>query len=162
LFICKSSLLIRNEKIKINDEDTIHIRLSLTPSDHDFTGVVHATKYTIVKEKECLSDYDDVNHYCEQDNKIRSNVDNVSLNKSMTSSMQRNFTAEQLNQQKNRTNENENNDDYIKANQQAIDHSIKMNNQIEMMITQDENDDDNDDGHYSDQSHYSDDLRLVF
>jgi hypothetical protein len=37
-----------------------------------------------------------------------------------------------------------------------------MNNQIEMMITQDENDDDNDDGHYSDQSHYSDDLRLVF
>ena len=136
----KSSFFPRNKSIKNNDEEIIRIRLSLTPPDHDFTGIVHATKYTIVKEKECLSDYDNANHYSQQDIKIRSNVDNVSLNKSMTLSMlqdhcRRISTDEQL-------------------NQQAVGHSIKMNNNIEL-VTQQENDDD-DDGHYSDES------RLVF
>jgi hypothetical protein len=155
---------IRNENIKNNDEQIIRIRLNLTPPDHDFTGVVHATKCKIVKEKECLSDYDNVNHYCEQDNTIRSKADNVSINKSMTSSIQQDHcrrisTDEQLNQQEKRTNYN---DDYIEVNQQAIVHSIKMNNGIKM-VTQQENDDvDGDDGgHYSDESNFSDDLRLV-
>jgi hypothetical protein len=160
---CCKIFFVRNENIKNNDEQIIRIRLSLTPPDHDFTGVVHATKYTVLREKECLSDYDNVNHYCEQDNKIRSNVDNVSLNKSMTSSMQQDhcrriFTDEQqLNQQEKRTNDVD--DDYITVNQQAIVHSIKMNNDIKM-VTQQENDDD-DGGHYSNESDCSDDLRLV-
>ncbi len=98
---------------------------------------------------------------------IRSKVDNVSLNKSMTSSMQEDHcrrisTDEQLNQQEKRTNHHD--EDYIKANQQAIVHSIKMKNDLKM-VTQQENDnvdyDDDDDGHYSDESNYSDDLRLV-
>jgi hypothetical protein len=131
------------------------MRLNLTPSNRDFTGVVHAKKCTIVKEKECLSDYDNVNHYGEQDNKIRSKVDNVSINKSMTSSLQQDHCRristdeQQLNQQEKRTNHDNNDDDYIKVNQQAIVHSINMK----------ENDDD---GHYSDESNCSDDLRLVF
>ncbi len=156
---------IRNENIKNNDEQIIRIRLNLTPPDHDFTGVVHATKCKIVKEKECLSDYDNVNYYCEQDNTIRSKADNVSINKSMTSSIQQDHcrrisTDEQLNQQEKRTNYN---DDYIEVNQQAIVHSIKMNNGIKMVTQQQENDDvDGDDGgHYSDESNFSDDLRLV-
>jgi len=155
-------IFVRNENLKNNNEQIIRIRLSLTPPDHDFTGVVHATKYTIVKEKECLSDYDNVIHYSDQHNKIRSNVDNVSLNKLMTSSIQhrRISTDEQLNQQEKRTNDNIN--DYNKVNQQAIVHSRKMNNSIEMMTQQENDDDDDDDGHYSDESSCSDDLRLVF
>ncbi|UJR23180.1 hypothetical protein I4U23_026199 [Adineta vaga] len=154
----------QNENPVINNDDQIiRIRLSLTPPEPDFSGVVHATKYTIVKEKDCLSDYD--NQHVEQDNKIRSNVDNVSLNKLMTSSIQhdhcrRNFTDEQQNQQeKQRTNDNIN--DQNRVDQQVIVHSIKMNNCIEIM-TQHDNDgdgDDNDDGHYTDESNYSDDLR---
>jgi len=142
-------IFIRNENIKNNDDQIIRIRLNLTPPDHDFTGVVHATKCTIVEDKECLSDYDNVNHYFEQDNKIRSKVDNVSINKTMTSSMQQDHcrrisTDEQL-------------------NQQAIVHSIKMNNDIRMVIQQENDDVDGDDGgHYSDESNFSDDLRLVF
>jgi hypothetical protein len=160
--------LIRNENIKTNDEHIIRIRLSLTPPDHDFTGVVHATKYTVVKEKEddvqqCLSDYDNVNHYTQQDNKIRSSADNIPLNKSMTSSMQRRriLTDEQLNQQEKRTNENDYDDDdgYIKVNQHPIVQSTRMNKDIEM-VTQHEHD--VDDEHYSDVSHSSDELRLVF
>jgi hypothetical protein len=160
--------LIRNGNIKNDDEQIIQIRFSLTPSNHDFTGVVHATKCTIVKEKECLSDYDNVNHDCEQDNMIRSNADNVSLNKLMTLSMQQDHCRkripiddEQLNQQAKQTNHD--NDDYINVDQQAIVHSIKMKNDIKM-VTQHENDryDDDDDGHYSDESNYSDDLRFVF
>ncbi|CAF4373402.1 unnamed protein product [Rotaria sp. Silwood2] len=153
---------LQNENIKNNDEQLIRIRLNLTPSDHDFTGVVHATKCTVVKEQECLSDYDNVNHCSKQNNTIRSNIDNVSLNKSMTSSLQYEHcrkisTDEQLNQQSKQTNENENNNDvYSQVNQQEIVHSIKMNNHIEMIARQEEDDDD---GHYSDESHYSDDLR---
>ncbi len=161
----RAFFFIRNENIKNNDDQIIRIRLNLTPPDHDFTGVVHATKCTIVEDKECLSDYDNVNHYFEQDNKIRSKVDNVSINKTMTSSMQQDHcrrisTDEQLNQQEKRTNHN---DDYIEVNQQAIVHSIKMNNDIRMVIQQENDDVDGDDGgHYSDESNFSDDLRLVF
>ncbi|CAF2073273.1 unnamed protein product [Rotaria magnacalcarata] len=152
----------QNENSNNNEEQIIRIRLSLTPPDDNFTGVVHAKKCTVVKEQQCSSDYGNVNHCPKQGNKIRSNIDDVSLNKSMTSSLthghnRRVSTDEQLSQQTERANDNENNDDvYCKANQQAIVHSIKMNNDIEMMIRQ-ENDDD--DGHYSDDSHYSDDLR---
>jgi hypothetical protein len=70
-------------------------------------------------------------------------------------------TDEQLNQQEKRTNHHD--EDYIKVNQRAIVHSIKMKNDLKM-VTQQENDDvdyDDDDGHYSDESNYSDDLRLV-
>ncbi|CAF3461682.1 unnamed protein product [Rotaria sp. Silwood1] len=155
---------LQNENIKDNDEQLIRIRLNLTPPDRDFTGVFHAKKCTVVKEQECLSDYDDVNHCSKQNNKIRSNIDNVSLNKSMTSSLQHEHrrkisTDEQLNQQSKQTNENEKNDDvYSQVNQEEIVHSITMNNHIEMIPRQ-ENDDDDDDEHYSDESHYSDDLR---
>jgi hypothetical protein len=157
----KSSLylfcLIRNGKIKNDDdEQIIQIRLSLTPSDHDFTGVVHATKCMIVKEKECLSDYDNVN----QDNMIRSKADNVSLTLSHCRKRIP-IVDEQLNQQEKQTNH----DDYININQQPIVHSIKMKNDIKM-ITQHENDlydndYDDDDEHYSDESNYSDDLRYL-
>ncbi|CAF3473427.1 unnamed protein product [Rotaria sp. Silwood1] len=155
---------LQNENIKDNDEQLIRIRLNLTPPDRDFTGVFHAKKCTVVKEQECLSDYDDVNHCSKQNNKIRSNIDNVSLNKSMTSSLRHEHcrkisTDEQLNQQSKQTNENEKNDDvYSQVNQEEIVHSITMNNHIEMIPRQ-ENDDDDDDEHYSDESHYSDDLR---
>jgi len=73
----------------------------------------------------------------------------------MTSSLQQDHCRristdeQQLNQQEKRTNHDNNDDDYIKVNQQAIVHSINMK----------ENDDD---GHYSDESNCSDDLRLVF
>ncbi|CAF1451694.1 unnamed protein product [Adineta steineri] len=161
---------LQNENNANNDEQIIRIRLSLTPPDQHFSGMVHATKYTVVKEKECLSDYGNTKHYVEHNNKIRSNVDNVSLNKSMTSSMQhdhcRRISAddEQLNQQEKRTNDNINDSNTV--NQQAIVQSIKMNNGIEMMTQQETSvsgsgggDDDDDDGHYSDESNYSEDLR---
>jgi hypothetical protein len=144
-------ILIRDDNIKNDDnEQIIQIRLNLTPPDHDFTGVVHATKCMIVKEKECLSDYDNVN----QDNMIRSNADNVSL--TLSHCRKRiSLVDEQLNQQDKQTIH----DDYISVNQQAIVHSIKMKNDIKM-ITQHENElYDNDDGHYSDESDCSDDLR---
>lgn len=147
-------------------------RLSVTPPNHDFTGVAHATKYTVVKENEFLSDYNDVNHCAKQDNKIRSNIDNVSLNKSMTSSLQhehgrRISIDEQLSQQWKQTNEGENNVDhdvYSKLNQQAIVHSMEMNDDIRVVAhREDDNDDGGDDydGHYTDESNYSDDLKLV-
>lgn len=150
---------VRNEHIKNNDEQIIQRGLSLTPADHDFTGVVHATKCTIVQEKECLSDYDNVNHHGEQDNMIRSKADNLSLAKSTTTSMQEDHcrrisTDEQLNQQEKRTNVHL---DSISTNQQAVVHSLEMK-----MATEHENDNDDDDGHYSDGSNCSDDFRFVF
>lgn len=161
----------RDENIKNNDEQIIRMRLSSTPPNHEFTGVVHATKYTVVNDTECLSDHGNANHCSKQDNKIRSNRDYISLNKSMTSSLQhehcrRISTEEQLNQQSRRTNENESHDDdeydvYSEVNQQAVVHLMKMNNDIKM-VTRQENYYDDEDGHYSDESHSSDDLRFVF
>ncbi|CAF1672758.1 unnamed protein product [Adineta ricciae] len=144
---------LHNENPTTNDDDQIiRIRLSLTPPEPDFSGVVHATKYTVVKGKDCLSDYDNVNHPPEPNKTIRSNVDDVSLNKPMTSSIQHD---QQNQQEKQRTNDNIN--DQNRVNQQAIVHSTQMINCIEAM-TQHDNDD-NDDGHYSDESNYSDDPR---
>ena len=115
----------------------------------------------MVKNKDCLSDYDNVKHPSEPEAKIRSNVDDVSLNKSMTSSVphdhsRRTSVDEQQNQQeKRRTNDHIN--EQNRVDQQAIVHSIKMTDGVET-VTQSEHDDD-DDGHYSDESNCSDDFR---
>ena len=66
-----------------DQEQIIHIRLSLTPPEHEFTGVVHATKCTVIQDDQAQlqatsSDYVKT---------IRSNLDDVSLDQSMTSTM---------------------------------------------------------------------------
>ena len=135
-----------------NDDEIIQIRLSLTPTDHEFTGVVHATKCTIIQDKECLSDYDNVN----QHNQIRSNVDNVSL--TLSPCRQRiSLVDEQLNQQDKQTNH----DDCINIDQRSMIHSIKMKNDMKMIIQHpnDPDEHDDDDGEYSDISNCSDDFR---
>jgi hypothetical protein len=174
---------IRHSNVKDKNEDVI-------PSDYSFTGLVHAIKYNIISAnnndvEQSLSDYDNVNHYSEQNNTIRLSADIVSLNSSMTSSMQYNhcpmtFTDEQLDQQeKKRTDEDDDDDDdddddYIIIDpQKSIEHLTMMNNENEFEI---EEEYDHDDEHFestrlfdngqhdgipSDESQYSDDLRLV-
>ena len=170
--------MIRGENLTDNTARLIRIRLSLTPADDDdFSGVVHATKYTVIKDEEdeegdqpqqCLSDYDNVHrHYSgeekEEDYAIRSNVDNGSLNKSMTSSIQHNHcptlaTDEQLNQHEQRTNDDDDDGDYIKINSQTtVLHSTMTNDDRDMNV----DDDDDDDEHDTDGSHSSDELRSV-
>ncbi|CAF4935046.1 unnamed protein product, partial [Rotaria socialis] len=139
---------------KIINEAIMPININLTPSDLNFTGLVYATKCTIIKSQEkddeqTLSAYDNVAYYSEQNNKIRSHVDITSLISSMTSSMQDNhcpmtFTGEQLNKQETkRTNEQEgdeeddydDDDDYFIVDQQkAIDQLAMMNNESETEV----------------------------
>jgi hypothetical protein len=136
-------------------------------------------KYAIIKEKESndeqtLSDYDNVNHYSEQDNKIRSSADIVSLSTSMTSSAQYDhcpmtFTGEQQNKQETkRTNDDH---DYILVHQQkAIAQLTTMNNRSDTGLRDDDEeyvqstrifDNEEYEGILSDHSESSDDFRLV-
>jgi hypothetical protein len=101
----------------------------------------------------------------EENKTIRSSVDIVSLNSSMTSSIP--FTVKQLNKsEEKKINEDDDDEYYIIVDQQkSIDHLTMMNNENEF-------DDDDDatrlfdngqhDGIHSDESQYSDDFRLVF
>ena len=170
-------MLIRGENLADDTVRLIGIRLKLTPvDDDDFSGVVHATKYTVIKDEEeedegdqprqCLSDYDSVHrHYSGEgeDYAIRSNVDNGSLNKSMTSSIQHNHcptlaTDEQLNQHEQRTNDDD--DDYIKINSQTtVLHSTMTNDDRDMNDDDNEDDDGGGEEHDTDRSHSSDEFR---
>jgi hypothetical protein len=152
---------------------------------------VHAVKCTIIEEKETddeqtLSDYDNVNDYSEHNNKISSSVDIVSLKSSITSTMQYNpypmiFLGEQLNKQERTStsedddDDNDDDDDYIIVDQQKpIVQLTMMNNESKVEIEEIYDDDDeyfestrlfdNEqlNGNLSDQSQYSDDLRLIF
>ncbi len=152
---------------------------------------MHAVKCTIIEEKETddeqtLSDYDNVNDYSEHNNKISSSVDIVSLKSSITSTMQYNpypmiFLGEQLNKQERTStsedddDDNDDDDDYIIVDQQKpIVQLTMMNNESKVEIEEIYDDDDeyfestrlfdNEqlNGNLSDQSQYSDDLRLIF
>lgn len=188
------SIHIRRSSVKNFNEPIIPIDINLSSSDCNYTGLAYAKKCTIVQEKENdvelpLSDYDNANYYSEQNNKIRSQVDSVSLNTSMTSSVQANhclmtFTGEQLNKQDtNRTNEQrdeeddyDDDDDYFIVDQQKpVDQFVMMNNESEIAV-EDNQECNNDDEHFestrlydngehdgmlSDESQFSDDLRSV-
>ena len=101
--------------------------------DRDFIGLVHARKCRIVEEKDCLSSYDNVNHYCAPNTIIRSKADNVSLNPMM-------IISSSIEEDHSRTNSIET---------KRRDHP----KQLKMTI-----DDDDDE---SDGSNYSEDFRLV-
>ncbi|CAF3672862.1 unnamed protein product [Rotaria sordida] len=181
------------QNLNVENEKMTPINVNLTSCNSQFTGLVYAIKCTIIKEKETddeqtLSVYDNVNYYSEQNNKIRSHADNVSLNLPMTSSIQDNhcpmtFTGEQLNkQEKKRTNEQQEEDDdnddddddddyFIVDQQKTIDQLTMMNNENEIE-NDEEYDHDNEhfestrlydngqhDGNLSDESQYSDDLK---
>ena len=153
------------------------------PSDDvndDFTGLVHARKYRIVDEhddgnnQQTLSDYDNVDHYLEQETKLRSSADIVSLNRSMSSSVPREqctatFTGEQLNQHDERHRDD---DDYIIVDQERAREQLTMISNERDFSVQEEYDNDDEhmestrlfdhgehDGMLSDQSQSSDDLR---
>ena len=135
------SLLLRNSNGQPIDS---------SPSGSNFTGLVHAIKYTIITEEEeeereddddqqTLSDYDNVSHYSEQSNQIRSTTDIVSLNSSMTSTMQYDHCpmmcfGEQLNKQRkaSTSEDDDDDDDYIIiGQQQPVVQFTAMNTEME-------------------------------
>ncbi len=118
-------------------------------------------------DQQTFSYYDLVNHSFEQNDTIRSNVDIVSLNLPMTSSIP--FAGQQSDQQKHKRTNQDDEEYYIIVDQQ------KSAEQLTMMNNENEIDDDDEyiestrlfdngqhDGILSDESQYSDDLRLVF
>ncbi|UJR25746.1 hypothetical protein I4U23_007096 [Adineta vaga] len=124
-----------NSDTQTNDEEILSIPIHLRLTDSSYAGLVHAMKYTIVTEEEeydddnqqTLSDYDNVSRYSEDNTRIRSNVDIVSLNVSMTSTMQYNHCStmclgEQLNKQEKMStsehDDSDDDDDYIIIDQQ--------------------------------------------
>ncbi|CAF0803049.1 unnamed protein product [Rotaria sp. Silwood1] len=164
---------MQNLNVKNEDENIMPTNLNLTPSNCEFSGLVYARKCTVIKEDEndddydeqTLSLYDNVDYYSEQNNKIRSHADNVSLNSSMTSSMQDDhcpmtFTGEQQNKHgKKRTNEqeeeeeddeDEDEDDYfIVYQQKTVDQLTMMNSENEIEIEEEEEEGyDHDDEHF--------------
>ncbi|CAF1096760.1 unnamed protein product [Adineta ricciae] len=108
---------LRNSNDQPNNEEITPIPDDFHFANSNFDGLVHAIKYTVISEKEeeeqqaddddnqqTLSDYDNVSHSSDANKKIRSNVDIVSANLSMTSTMQHNYCSticfgEQLNKQ---------------------------------------------------------------
>jgi hypothetical protein len=159
-----------------------NIDSNLSIVDQAFTGVVHATKYRIIEEKDtddrqALSDYDNVNHCDEHETNIRSHEDIVSLNLSSTSSMMNNvhcpltFAGEQVDQQMNSKQLID--DDMRLDQQQSIIHLTMIHNTSELMLQNEYEhydrhlpttsmfDYDEHDDRISDQSEDSDDLRLV-
>ena len=155
----------------------------------DFTGLVHARKYRIVNEKDdgnnqqTLSDYDNVDHYLEQETKLRSSADIVSLNRSMSSSLPRkqctaSFADEQLNQHDEQLRAHRggdggrDDDDYIIVDQERARQQLTMITNERDFSLQEEYDNDDEhmestrlfdhgehDGMLSDQSQSSDELR---
>ena len=120
--------LRRNSNDQLNNEEITTIPDNFHFANSNFDGLVHAIKYTVISEKEeddddddnnqqTLSDYDNVSHSSDANKKIRSNVDIVSVNLSMTSTMQHNYCSticfgEQLNKQvKTITSEHNDSDD---------------------------------------------------
>lgn len=133
-----------------------------TSSNSNFIGLIHSKNSQHTEQ--IFSDFDLV----DQNNTIRSSIDNVSLNFSMTSSVH--IVDQQLNKhEEKRTNQDNDDDDdeeyYIMPDQQkSIDQLTIMNHQHDI-----EDDDatklyDNGqhDGIQSDESQNSDDLRFVF
>ncbi|CAF1356808.1 unnamed protein product [Adineta steineri] len=157
-----------------------------TPANNSFTGVAHAVKYTIIKEnnEQTLSDYDNVSHRFKYNSKIRSHADIVSVNSSMTSTVQYNHCpmmlyGEQLNKQE-KTNTNEDHDYIIVDQQNPIVQLTMMNYEKEIELEEEEEDYDGHgdqeeyhheiesrrlfdneqhNGYNSDQLQYSDDIR---
>ena len=84
------NLNTNNNNNNNNNNQIIQIRLCLTPPDQEtFTGVVHAKKCTIIKDQECISDYDNMketnnktmiisNHQVDVDDDHYSDVSNSS------------------------------------------------------------------------------------
>ena len=136
-------------------------------SEHDYSGVVHAKIYRIIEEtdredKQALSDYDNINHVQRSaETKTKSNEDIVSLNLVMTSpsSSERNehdsmtFTGESVDQQ---DANKQDNDHYHHLEQRT-----EEENQLIMINPTSDCRDEDQDGFFSDQSHYSDDIRYV-
>ncbi|CAF0972859.1 unnamed protein product [Adineta steineri] len=146
---------LQNSNVKNKDEEIIQIHRNQTPTNNSFTGVAHAVKYTIIKEnnEQTLSDYDNVSHRSKYNSKIRSHADIVSVNSSMTSTIQYNHCpmmlyGEQLNKQE-RTSTSEDNDDYyydddddyiIIDQQNPIVQLTMMNNESEIELEEDDDD----------------------
>lgn len=116
--------------------------MEILPSidDRDFTGLVHARKCRIVEEKDCLSSYDNVNHYCAPNTIIRSKADNVSLNPMM-------IISSSIEEDHYRTNS-------IETKQRVNLHEQNLIHSKQLQMTIDDDDE-------SDGSNYSEDFRLV-
>ena len=201
LFFYKLLSFIRTVNDKNENEEITSTDINLVRSGYNITGLFYAKRFTITKEKEkenendedrTLFDYDNINRYLEQNNKIRSCTDVASLNSSVTSSTQHDhcsiaFNNEQINkQEKKRANEDDgndddnddgdddNNDNYIVVQQRSMEQLTMINSENEIKTEEYDFDDkhfesiklfDNGqhEGMLSDDSEYlSENLRLVF